>query len=171
MRSAIALAYSPTSLGVTYVPASPADTRVSRRSKATTGSSKAMYSIVLFIVDTSFRGFFGSGDSPTAELEHEDVGGPYDDINAVLGSHDADVRGEEPPAPAKFWACLPTLQSLRVRSSAHDRDVRRQLAPSHHGDAPVRIVGGDHVVRSSECPSLQCQEHPVGQARASRETR
>ena len=51
--------------------ASPADTRVSRRSKATTGSSNAMYSIVLFIVDTSLSGFFGSGDRP-------DVGGGQD---------------------------------------------------------------------------------------------
>ena len=40
------------------------------RSKATTGSSKAMYSIVLFIVDTSLSGFFGSGDRP-------DVGGGH----------------------------------------------------------------------------------------------
>ena len=32
-------AYSRTSLGVTYTAASPADTRVSRRSNATTGSS------------------------------------------------------------------------------------------------------------------------------------
>ena len=41
------------------------ETRVSRRSKATTGSPNAMYSIVLFIVDTSLSGFFGSGQSPT----------------------------------------------------------------------------------------------------------
>ena len=47
----------------------PAETRVSRRSKATTGSSNAMYSMVLFIVDTSFSGFFGSGDRPTSAVD------------------------------------------------------------------------------------------------------
>ena len=39
MSATIALAYSCTSSGVTYTAASPADTRVSRRSNATTGSS------------------------------------------------------------------------------------------------------------------------------------
>ena len=60
-----------TSLGSTYTAASSAETRVSRRSKATTGSPNAMYSIVLFIVDTSLSGFFGSGRQP-------EVGGRQD---------------------------------------------------------------------------------------------
>ena len=47
----------------------PTDTRVSRRSKASTGSSNAMYSIVLFIVDTSLSGFLGSGDRPTSAVD------------------------------------------------------------------------------------------------------
>ena len=57
------------SLGLAYTAASPAETLVSRRSKATTGISNAMYSIVLFIVDTSLSGFFGSGDSPTSAVD------------------------------------------------------------------------------------------------------
>ena len=111
-----------------------------------------MYSIVLFIVDTSLSGFLGSGDRPTsavdrmrrdqlvrrpagelhvagqaqlvpqrhqvveavaladqregdvvaAHLMHHDVGGPHHDVDAVLRSHDADVGGEEPPAPAQL---------------------------------------------------------------------
>ena len=47
----------------------PADTRVSFRSNATTGSSNAMYSIVLFIVETSFSGFCGSGHRPTSAVD------------------------------------------------------------------------------------------------------
>ena len=39
------------------------------RSKATTGSSKDIYSIVLFMVDTSLSGFFGSGERPTSAVE------------------------------------------------------------------------------------------------------
>ncbi len=30
-----------------------------------------MYSSVLFIVDTSFSGFFGSGDSPTSAVRQD----------------------------------------------------------------------------------------------------
>ncbi len=47
----------------------PADTRVSCRSNATTGSSKAMYSMDLFIVDKSLSGFFGSGERPMSAVD------------------------------------------------------------------------------------------------------
>ena len=60
---------SRTSFGRHVHGGSPADTRVSLRSKATTGSSNAMYSIVLFIVETSLSGFFGSGDSPISAVD------------------------------------------------------------------------------------------------------
>ena len=54
----MALAYSHTSLGSDIdAGAHRTKIRVSRRSNATTGSSKAMYSMVLFIVDRSFSGF------------------------------------------------------------------------------------------------------------------
>ena len=59
----------PTSLGSTYTAESPADTLVSRRSNATTGSAKAMYSMVLFIVDTLLSGFMGSGHSPRSAVD------------------------------------------------------------------------------------------------------
>ena len=39
------------------------------RSKATTGSPNAMYSIVLFIVERSFNGFLGSGEIPRSAVE------------------------------------------------------------------------------------------------------
>ena len=58
-----------TSFGRTYTAASPAETRVSFRSNATTGTPKDMYSIVLFIVETSFNGLSGSGESPTSAVE------------------------------------------------------------------------------------------------------
>ena len=165
-------------MGFTYTAASPADTRVSRRSKATTGSSKAMYSIDLFIVDTSLSGFLGSGERPTsavdrmrltsssgarpvnstwparpsssrsatssskqspepikrerdvvaAELVHDDVGGPHHDVDPVLRSHHADVRGQVPAAPALRRVGLAAPQPVRVGAGADDRDVAGGLA-------------------------------------------
>ena len=50
-------------------PVLPAETRVSYRSNATTGTPSDMYSIVLFIVEMSFNGFIGSGDSPMAAVD------------------------------------------------------------------------------------------------------
>ena len=87
----MASAYSRTSLGRTYTPASATDTRVSRRSNATTGSSKAMYSIDLFIVDTSLSGFFGSGDRPTSAV---------DMIRATSSSGARPVNSTCPPRPS-----------------------------------------------------------------------
>ena len=68
-RSEIARAKLVTSFGLAYTAESPAETRVSFRSKATTGSSNAMYSIVLFIVETSFSGFRGSGHRPRSAVD------------------------------------------------------------------------------------------------------
>ena len=78
----------PTSFGSAYTAASPAETRVSRRSKATTGRPKAMYSMVLFIVETSLSGFFGSGHSPTVggreDVRDGLVGHPPGELDVVL---------------------------------------------------------------------------------------
>ena len=53
----------------TYTAAGPADTRVSVRSKATEGRSKAMYSSVLFMVEASLKQVAGSGDRPTVAVD------------------------------------------------------------------------------------------------------
>lgn len=55
------MANSDSSLAGAYIAASPADTRASRRSKETIGRPIAMYSMILFMVDTSFSGLSGSG--------------------------------------------------------------------------------------------------------------
>ena len=45
-----------------------------------------------------------------------------------------------------------------------------RLAAPRHGDVPVGVVGGDHVVRGPVRPALQGPQHPVGQLRAVGET-
>ena len=178
-----------------------------------------MYSIVLFMVDTSLSGFFGSGDSPAsavdmmrptsssgarpvnstcparfsssrratssskqspepirvkamsvaAELVHHDVGGAHHDVDAVLRSHHADVRGQEPVPAAQLGVGRAALELVRVRAGADDGDVARGLAAAADGDVPVGIVGGDHVIRGPVRPALQRPQPPVGQLRALRE--
>ena len=54
---------------VTEWTAGPAQRRVSVRSKETTGTSCAMYSRTLFMVDRSLNGVFGSGHSPTSAVD------------------------------------------------------------------------------------------------------
>ena len=49
--------------------AEPAETRDSARSKLTIGSSWAMYSSTLFMVEASLNGFGGSGHSPRSAVE------------------------------------------------------------------------------------------------------
>ena len=49
--------------------AGPAERRVSARSNETTGTSCAMYSRTLFMVDRSLKGVFGSGHSPTSAVD------------------------------------------------------------------------------------------------------
>ena len=72
--------------------ASPADTRVSRRSKATTGRPKAMYSIVLFIVETSLSGFLRVG-------AQADVGG-REDLGARIRPAPGRAARRSPVSPS-----------------------------------------------------------------------
>ena len=137
-----------------------------------------MYSIVLFIVDTSLSGFIGSGDSPMSavditfltsssgarpvnstwpfsfsssrsatssskqsplpmsvkamsvapEVVDDDAGGPDHDVHAVLGAHDADVRGQVLAAAALALVRLAALELVRVRPGADHRHVGGVLA-------------------------------------------
>jgi hypothetical protein len=56
-------------LGDAYTAASPADTRASLRSKETIGRPIAMYSMILFMVDTSLSGLSGSGERQTSAVD------------------------------------------------------------------------------------------------------
>ncbi|BBY51319.1 hypothetical protein MARA_47870 [Mycolicibacterium arabiense] len=67
----MATANAASSLAGTYTADSPADTRASTRSNDTSGADIAMYSTTLFIVDTSFSGFFGSGDRQTSAVDRQ----------------------------------------------------------------------------------------------------
>ena len=49
--------------------ASPAETRASRRSNETIGRDIAMYSMILFMVDTSLSGLIGSGERQTSAVD------------------------------------------------------------------------------------------------------
>ena len=84
------------------------------------------------IVEAVPRADQREGDIVTAELVHHDVGGPHDDVDAVLRAHDADVGGEELAAPALLRVGLAALQPLRVRAGADDRDVA--------GALPLRFI-------------------------------
>src|SRR5262245_46406634 len=101
---------------------------------------------------------------------HHDVGGPYHDVDAVLRSHDADIGGEKPPAPAQLGGGGATSQPLGIRAGADDRDVSGRLATSCRGDAPVGLVGRDHVVGGPVSPALEGSQDLVGQLRAIGET-
>jgi hypothetical protein len=57
------------SLAGAYTAASPADTRASLRSKETIGRLIAMYSMILFMVDTSLSGLRGSGERHTSAVD------------------------------------------------------------------------------------------------------
>jgi hypothetical protein len=50
------------------------------------------------------------GDVLSSEIIDHDVGRTHDDVHAVLGSHDADIGGEMPAAPAKLRAIGTALQ-------------------------------------------------------------
>jgi len=65
-RWAISFANCDSSLAGAYTAASPAETRASFSSKETIGLPIAMYSMTLFMVDTSLSGFSGSGERHTS---------------------------------------------------------------------------------------------------------
>ena len=123
----MALAYSCTSFGVTYTAASPAETRVSRRSKATTGSSKAMYSMVLFMVDTSLSGFFGI-------RRQADVRGGHDAPDQLVGRPAGEL---DVPGQAQLVAQRHQVVEAVARADQGEGDV--VAAELVHDD-----VGGPH---------------------------
>ncbi len=90
-----------------------ADTRVSLRSNATTGSSKAMYSSVLFIVERSLSGFLGSGDSPRSAVDR---------TSTTVAS------GTRPGSST--WSCRPELVAQRD-------ELGVAVAAAHEGERDV----------------------------------
>ena len=180
-----------------------------------------MYSIVLFIVDTSLSGFFGSGERPTSAVDRifltsssgarpvnstcpfrpsssrsatssskqspepisvkamssrphlvdHDVGGPHDDVHAVLRPHDADVGGEElagrGAAPALPGPRLSLSGSGPVRTTVTSAGALPLLLMAI---VAVGVVGGDHVVRGAVRAALERPQPPVRQPSGRRGT-
>ena len=99
----------------------------------------------------------GKGDVVPAEVMHDVGSGPHRQVDAVLGSHDADVGHEVPPAAAQRRDGGPPPQALVVGAGPHHGDVLRALATTAFRDLGVRGVRGDDVVGCPEGGLLQSE--------------
>ena len=178
---AIARAYAATSFGSTYVAALSAETRVSFRSNATTGSSNAMYSIVLFIVETSFRGLSGSGHSPRSAVESTSdttssgtrpgEGDPVRDpelfceLDQLCGAVSFAHQDELDVVPSRTRELGGGVErEIDAVLRAHDTEVRAQVPTARAASRDwVRRGEGDRGPGPSERPSRRSrQRRPAG---------
>ena len=131
-----------------------AETSVSRRSKATTGRPNAIYSIVLFMVDTSFSGFFGSGHRPTSAVERRAA-------TSSSGSRPGMSRKSSDPEFAR--QCFEVVVGLARTNESETQSWRPERVDYvvHHPYGQVDTVLGAHdpevhreMFAASEEPSV-----------------
>ena len=150
-------------LGSTYTAASPADTRVSRRSKATTGSSNAMYSI----------GLVHGGDVVQRVLRvrgQPDVGGGQDPrrpsssgtrpVNSTCSARPSSSRSatrssKQSPEPISVNAMSVRPSSCTTMSAARSTIVDAVLR-AHHAD-----VGGQEAAPAAQLRVGRAAPQPV----------
>ena len=114
--------------GVQRAP-SAAETRVSRRSKATTGRPKAMYSMVLFIVHSSLSGSPGRERLPTSA---------FDRMAATSSSGIRPVNSTNSPSASRSRSSTSLVEAV-TRPDEHEPDV----APAHAVDDDVGQLEDD----------------------------
>ena len=124
--SAIRRAKLRSSFGSAYSAALPAEARASTRSYATIGRDIAMYSTILFIVDTSLKAVFGSGARQTSDVARiRGTSSPTSiPVNSTIESSPSScvrrcIAWRTSPSPTKT-ACQSSLIS---RKSASDRSA------------------------------------------------
>ena len=107
-----------------------------------------MYSIVLFIVDRSFRGFFGSGESPTSAVER-----------IFLTSSSGALPGElDMAVQLEFVSERHELVEAVARADDREGDVLTAQVMHHdvggaHHDVDAVLRAHDADVRGEELPA------------------